>query len=254
MIVWCRRGGENGERYWVSRYSRAGNLSNCTPTNSKKAQLQWLMSLPSPDWLLHLGNSVTVCLNVLGKTFAALTLHFTAWDKQTRHIGLAEEVMSFFPSSCLWVSWSLIPLMFYSLINSTVCSHHISMNNTSEFILSVTTAHRLPCIQSHGAARLRGDPRPALRDSPTQEKKLKWWPLHHRSSFVSNHFTRVWPRLDDFFSDPSQTWRMRTASSTVQSSYCVRLKQQRTMSTASQNTKAPWQCVCNVTLCDELTS
>lgn len=68
MIVWCSRGGENGERYWVSRYSGAGNLSNRPPTNDKKTQLQWSMFLPSPDWLLHHGNTQTSWLNVFRKT------------------------------------------------------------------------------------------------------------------------------------------------------------------------------------------
>lgn len=56
MIVWCSRGGESEERYWVIRYSEAGSLSNCTSAKMGKARAWWLMLVPAPDWLLHHGN------------------------------------------------------------------------------------------------------------------------------------------------------------------------------------------------------
>lgn len=72
MIVWCSGGGENRECFWVIHYSVAWQAVKSCPTNDRKAEPLWLMLLPSPDWLLHQGNTETVLLDIFRRKLCCI--------------------------------------------------------------------------------------------------------------------------------------------------------------------------------------
>lgn len=67
MIVWCSGGGENGERYWVIRYSRAGSLSNRTRPKTGKPNCDDWCSSPHQIGCCIMGIQRLYCWMCWGK-------------------------------------------------------------------------------------------------------------------------------------------------------------------------------------------